>query len=104
MLVLGIGVLLHSLMGQSLPVEQTAYAQRIAMIDPTPTSLPEVLYAELDARDQAIINLYERVSPSVVHIITRTQTRSFFYGIISQEGTGSGFVFDTAGHIVTNLN
>jgi S1-C subfamily serine protease len=66
--------------------------------------LPESLYAELDARDQAIINLYERVSPSVVHIVTRTQTRDFFYGIISQEGTGSGFVYDTAGHIVTNYH
>jgi S1-C subfamily serine protease len=51
-----------------------------------------------------MINLYERVSPSVVHVISRQQTVSPFFGLQSREGTGSGFVFDTHGHIVTNLH
>src|SRR5690606_9522288 len=49
-------------------------------------------------------NLYERVSPSVVHIISRTQTLSPFFGMRAREGTGSGFFYDTQGHIVTNYH
>lgn len=41
------------------------------------------------AQEQAFINLYEQVNPAVVHINI---------GI----GQGSGFVYDQAGHIVTN--
>ncbi|MEO8396565.1 MAG: trypsin-like peptidase domain-containing protein, partial [Chloroflexota bacterium] len=33
---------------------------------------------------------------------TQTQTMDFFYGTVPQEGTGSGFVYDNDGHIVTN--
>jgi S1-C subfamily serine protease len=69
---------------------------------PTATLLPENFYAEMDARDQVIINLYDRVSPSVVHIISRQQNLNFFFGAYSSEGTGSGFLIDTAGHVLTN--
>ena len=41
------------------------------------------------ALEDTLVNVYERVSPSVVYIQTAG-------------GTGSGFVWDTAGHIVTN--
>ncbi len=52
--------------------------------------------------DQVMTNLYQRVSPSVVHITSRTQSVDMFYGVVPSEGTGSGFVYDTNGHIVTN--
>ncbi len=71
---------------------------------PTPMPLPEEMYRELDARDQIIINLYERVSPSVVHIISRSRAISPFYGITNREGTGSGFIYDAEGRIITNLH
>jgi S1-C subfamily serine protease len=71
---------------------------------PTATLLPESVYAGIDAFDQVIINLYERVGPSVVHLISRTQTISPFWGRSSREGTGSGFFYDTQGHIVTNYH
>ncbi len=64
----------------------------------TPTPLPEAIVAELDAEDALLINLYQRASPAVVFVET----------MIEQEGTqiplgsGSGFVIDTAGYIVTN--
>ena len=45
------------------------------------------------AEEQLLVNLYERVSPSVVNIAVSTA----FGG-----GTGSGFVLDRNGHIVTN--
>lgn len=60
--------------------------------------------SELDARDQVIIDLYQQANPSVVHIISRKQVRNLFYGVTSSEGTGSGFVYDDQGHIITNLH
>jgi S1-C subfamily serine protease len=48
------------------------------------------------------VNLYERASPSVVHITSRTQVFDFYRGTVPQEGTGSGFIYDDQGHIVTN--
>jgi 2-alkenal reductase len=45
------------------------------------------------AEEQLLIELYERVSASVVHIAVMTQRGG---------GTGSGFVVDADGHIVTN--
>jgi S1-C subfamily serine protease len=68
---------------------------------PTPTALPESVFAEAEAKDQVIINLYQRVSQSVVHITSRAAALSQI-GMEPTEGTGSGFVYDLAGHIVTN--
>jgi S1-C subfamily serine protease len=45
-------------------------------------------------------DVYERVAPSVVAIIVRTETASGIEG----EGSGSGFVIDRQGHIVTNFH
>ena len=49
--------------------------------------------ALVEAEEQLLVNLYERVSSSVVNIAVSTA----FGG-----GTGSGFILDTNGHIVTN--
>ncbi len=68
----------------------------------TPTPLPEAALAPLDIEEELITNLYERVSPSVVHIKATVVTMDFFFGPMPSEGTGSGFIFDALGHIVTN--
>jgi len=54
--------------------------------------------------DDVIARVYEQASPSVVHIISRTEVFSFFSGTTFREGTGSGFVYDEQGHIVTNYH
>lgn len=69
---------------------------------PTPTLPAAVVLAEVDAHDEVIANLYQRVSPSVVNITSRQEAVSRFYGVVPQEGTGSGFVYDSEGHIITN--
>jgi S1-C subfamily serine protease len=56
----------------------------------------------VDVEEQRIISIYEKASPAVVHIASQVITMSFFWGPIPQEGTGSGFVIDQEGHIVTN--
>lgn len=97
---LSIGVLL-AVYFLVLPRSNPAIAQ-FPTLAPTPTLPAEEVFAELDVLDQVMINLYERVSPSVVHIASRSEVVSFFYGVMPQEGTGSGFVYDNQGHIVTN--
>jgi S1-C subfamily serine protease len=51
-----------------------------------------------------LIAVYEAVSPSVVNITSRNYVYDWFRQAIPQEGTGSGFVYDTEGHIVTNYH
>ncbi|MCB8983911.1 MAG: trypsin-like peptidase domain-containing protein [Ardenticatenaceae bacterium] len=68
----------------------------------TPTPLSEADLAPIDIEEQIVTSLYDRVGPSVVHIASQVVTMNFFFGPVPSEGTGSGFVYDDAGHIVTN--
>jgi S1-C subfamily serine protease len=70
----------------------------------TPSPLPPEAFQAVDVEEQVVINVYERVSPSVVHITSRTQVFDFFRGPVPREGSGSGFVLDTEGRIVTNYH
>ena len=70
----------------------------------TPTQLSEAALQPIDIEEQLVTNLYERVGPSVVHITAQVVTMSFFFGPMPSEGTGSGFLYDNAGHIVTNFH
>jgi len=54
--------------------------------------------------EQRVIDIYETVGPSVVNITSLAYTYDWFLGSVPQEGTGSGFVYDDAGHIVTNYH
>jgi S1-C subfamily serine protease len=58
----------------------------------------------LDAEEQNNINVYRRNIASVVNITSRVMTFDFFYGLVPQEGQGSGFVIDKEGHILTNYH
>jgi len=80
----------------------------------TPTPLPEEMVVGAEAEEQLIINLYARVSPSVVNINVIGAIEEFSHPEVPgfpespfpeeffQRGLGSGFVIDTDGHIVTN--
>src|SRR5690606_27308298 len=92
---------------QSQPATPTATA--VATSTPivvvlTPTALPEDFFVPIDIEEEMITNLYERAAPSVVHITAQVTTMSFFFGPMPSEGTGSGFVYDDQGHIVTNYH
>jgi len=60
----------------------------------------------LDAGEQNNINVFKKVSPSVVHITTLALSRDLFSMNITQQprGTGTGFIWDDAGHVVTNFH
>jgi S1-C subfamily serine protease len=57
-----------------------------------------------DAEEQNNISVYRKNIASVVNITSRVVAYDFFYGAYSQEGQGSGFVIDKAGHILTNYH
>jgi S1-C subfamily serine protease len=57
-----------------------------------------------DAEEQNNIAVYKRVLPSVVNITSKALVFNFFYGTVPQEGQGSGFILDRAGHVLTNFH
>ena len=57
-----------------------------------------------DAEELNNINVYKRVLPSVVNITSTTLVFDFFYGVVPQQGQGSGFILDKAGHVLTNYH
>src|ERR1700733_7642965 len=58
----------------------------------------------LDGEEQNNISVYRRNIPSVVNVTSRAMAFDFFYGLVPQEGQGSGFVIDKEGHILTNYH
>jgi len=83
----------------SIPTATPLPAPTIA---PTPTLLSSTIFSYVEARDQIMINLYQRISPSVVHITNRAGRVDRTTGLVPEQGSGSGFVWDVDGHIVTN--
>ncbi len=88
---------------------------RLATSTPAPTSTPVVIVvtatpdplaapAGADLGEERVISVYEHASPAVVNITSRVIVQSFFFGAYPEEGSGSGFVWDTEGHIVTNYH
>jgi S1-C subfamily serine protease len=73
---------------------------------PTPTVMPSQPQAFESANSlQSLVEaVYENAGPSVVNIKSRVISYDAFMQPIPQEGTGSGFVYDTEGHIVTNYH
>jgi S1-C subfamily serine protease len=57
-----------------------------------------------DVDEQNNIAVYKKVLPSVVNITSTTLVFNFFYGTVPQQGQGSGFILDRAGHVLTNFH
>jgi S1-C subfamily serine protease len=67
---------------------------------------PVAARGDLAADEQAMIELFERSRDSVVYISTRQQVRDFWTRNVFSvpRGTGSGFIWDEHGHVVTNFH
>jgi S1-C subfamily serine protease len=57
-----------------------------------------------DAEEQNNIAIYKRVLPSVVNITSKSLVYNFFFEPVPQQGQGSGFILDKAGHVLTNFH
>ncbi|MBX3649179.1 MAG: trypsin-like peptidase domain-containing protein [Rhodocyclaceae bacterium] len=84
----------------SLTFFPAAAAERIGLPRPVEPR------GELSAEEKATIGLFERTRDSVVFITTREQVRDFWTRNVFSvpRGTGSGFIWDAAGHVVTNFH
>ena len=80
------------------PDSSSDYEQEPEIAIATATALPDEVIAEWDAQDAVLVNLYQRVNPAVVFITVLAGEEM----TLSPLGTGSGFVIDRQGHIVSN--
>jgi S1-C subfamily serine protease len=75
-------------------------------IAPAPAARPVVARGDLAADETATIELFKRASPAVVYVTSISLRRDWFSLNVQRlaRGTGSGFVWDESGHVVTNFH
>lgn len=71
------------------------------------TPVPPIVSASvpvegLSETERVIIRIYREVSPAVVHITSTAVGYDVFFNLVPERGTGSGFIIDGKGYIVTN--
>ena len=77
----------------------------VATLDPDARPRPIAPAGNLAADEQAMIELFKQSSRSVVYISTSAVGRDIDFNVLEMpQGTGSGFVWDEKGHIVTNFH
>jgi S1-C subfamily serine protease len=54
--------------------------------------------------EDQVVAIYEQAGPAVVNITSISVAYDFFFRPVPQEGSGSGFIYDAEGHIVTNYH
>jgi len=81
---------------------------RLAPEAGAPPPAPRVVEArgDLAEDERTTIEIFERVAPSVVYITTLQQVRDFWRRNAweVERGSGSGFLWDERGHVVTNFH
>jgi S1-C subfamily serine protease len=95
------------------------FSSQMLLATPTPTALPptptvaepqvsptpeKVAAASANALEAQVEAVYGQTGSAVVNITSVTYAYDFFFNPVPQEGTGSGFVYDDEGHIVTNYH
>jgi S1-C subfamily serine protease len=62
--------------------------------------------SDLTAEERSVTSLFEEASPSVVYITSIALRRDFYRLNVMEipRGTGSGFIWDAEGHVVTNYH
>jgi S1-C subfamily serine protease len=89
---------------QPTPTPPARRSDREAPVVPLPVApLPDE-GAAANVLEAQVISVYETVGPAVVNITSRRVAYDMFMQPVPQEGSGSGFVIDRQGHIVTNYH
>ena len=70
----------------------------------TIADIPTAPAEPLGALEAENVHIYHQAAPAVANIVTKTVEYDFFYNAVPVEGAGSGFVIDSAGHILTNYH
>ena len=69
-----------------------------------PLQVPVAPEEPANALEGQVEAVYELAGPAVVNITSRSYAYDFFFNPVPQEGSGSGFIYDVQGHIVTNFH
>ena len=78
--------------------------ERGGFFTPAPAAEPRAVTprGELAGMEQTFVDVFARCSPSVAHINTSSLVRTGWGRVAEQRGSGSGFVWDRSGTVVTN--
>src|SRR3990172_1063558 len=80
-------------------------APPVAELVPEPMPPPPAAIApQANLLEEQVIRVFETAGPGVVNITSRSISYDFFLRAMPQEGSGSGFVYDDRGHVVTNFH
>jgi len=103
--IVALGILLAVALGCGLsdtvpsePETPTSTAQVAATVTPSSTREPA------NVLEDQVMSVYDTTAPAVVNITNRSYAYDFFLNPVPQEGTGSGFIIDEEGHVVTNYH
>ncbi|WP_435008323.1 S1C family serine protease [Tundrisphaera lichenicola] len=87
------------------PARQLAAAPTAEFVPaPPPEPIPEEILKAADADEQINIRVYANANRSVVNITTAATSVGLFGDETTSGGSGSGFVIDQQGHILTNYH
>lgn len=96
----GLGVLLLRFVAP-----QFGAAPRGPALDPSAVERPTLPKSPLDSREQEAVQVFQEARDSVVNVDTVVRVRRLDMQVQEQQtGTGSGFVWDDEGRVVTNFH
>ena len=93
--------------GAALVVATFLLLDRGGWFTPAPRAEPREVTPRGDLMEfeKTTTSIFEKYSPSVVHITTEARARTVFGGVRTvPEGTGTGFLWDSSGTVVTNYH
>lgn len=92
------------LMNHGRPIQQPREAKLAGSALPALNLTEAHAAPEYDSEELNNISVYKKVLPSVVNITATSLTNNFFYGVVPQQGQGSGFILSREGQILTNFH
>jgi S1-C subfamily serine protease len=96
----------HTQPGLQPPVDRQEEQAPQSLLVQNKMAEPETMPPGLNEAEKSTIHLFENAAPSVAYITTSTLQRDFWTRNVMEipSGTGSGFVWDKKGHIITNYH
>jgi len=91
--------LVHALIGVAAAV---LFIAPCLAYDATPR--PVTPRPPLTTNESSVVSLFENTAPSVAYIYIEKRQFNGFFSVGTARGEGSGFVWDTYGHVVTNYH
>ena len=79
-------------------------SQPLSLTEGSSAAAADKLYVPANDDESNSIDIYKRVSPAVVNITSTTVDFDFFFNAMPKQGSGSGSMIDTEGHILTNYH